>query len=72
MLQLTYHLNLEKVHVHSFVLQPELGIRYTHTHAKHSEHHRFELDTQTSIHSQQSILRQIRIRMRDIFLGEQI
>ena len=28
----------EKIHAHPFVLGPELGVRYTYTYAKHSEH----------------------------------
>ena len=31
----------EKIHVHSFVLEPELEIQYTYTYVKNSERHRF-------------------------------
>ena len=31
----------EKIHAHSFVLEPELRIQYTYTYAKHSGCHRF-------------------------------
>ena len=59
----------EKLHAHSFFLGAEVGIQYTCIDLKNSGDREFELDIDTSPLSQEFVLSQIQVQIRDKSLG---